>query len=76
MVALPGQEQPCGVATAGHAQASTRLVEVAVDGVLRDAQPAGDFLRMKMVSDQPEAFPLARGQPIYRRRVVSLPHNR
>lgn len=76
MAAFPVAQQAGGVAAAGHAEAPARLVQVAIDGVLGDAQPPGDLLGMEMLRDQTEAFPLARGQPSYRQRVVLLPHER
>jgi len=76
MAVLPVAQQAGGVAAAGHAEASARLVQVAIDGMLRDVQPPGDLLGMEMFRDQTEAFPLTRGQPSYRQRVVLIPHKR
>ena len=76
MIGFPGQQQTGGVAAAGHAEAAAGFVEVAVDRMLRDAQTAGDLLGMEMLGDQAKAFPLTRSQPFYRRRVVTLPHER
>jgi hypothetical protein len=76
MAAFPVAQQAGGVAAAGHAEASARLVQVAVDGMLRDVQPPGDLLGMEVFRNQTEAFPLTRGEPFYRQRVVLLPHER
>lgn len=76
MAAFPVAQQAGGVAAAGHAEASARLVQVAVDGVLGDAQSPGDLLGMEMLRDQTEALPLTRSQPSYRQRVVLIPHER
>lgn len=75
MFGFPGDQQTGGVPSAGDAQTAARLVEVAVDRVLGDPQPPGDFLGMQMVGDQPEAFPLARGQPADRQWILYVPHN-
>lgn len=76
MIGLPGQQQPGGVASAGHPQAASGLVEVAVDRVLGDGKTPRDLLGMQVFSDQTQALPLARREPFYRRRVVTLPHER
>ena len=73
---LPGQQQAGGVTAAGHAQPAAGLVEVAVNRVLGDAQTPRDLLGMQVFSDQTEAFPLTRGEPLYRHRVVTVPHKR
>jgi hypothetical protein len=76
MAAFPVAQQAGGVPAAGHAEAAARFVQVAIDGVLGDAQPPGDLLGMEVFGDQTEAFPLTRGEPFYRQRVVLLPHER
>jgi len=76
MAAFPVAQQAGGVSSAGHAETPARFVQVTIDGVLGDAQPSGDLLGMEMFRDQTEAFPLTRGQPSYRQRVVWLPHER
>ncbi len=48
---------------------------MAVDGMLGNAQAAGDFLGVQVFRDQPEAFPLTRSEPIHSGRIVLLPHN-
>jgi hypothetical protein len=76
VAAFPVSQKAGGIAAAGHAETSARLVQVAVNGVLGDAQSPGDLLGMEMFCDQPEAFPLARGKPFYRQRVVFFAHER
>lgn len=76
MIDLPGQQQAGGVAAAGDAQATAGLVEMTVDGVLGNAQAARDLLGVQVFGDQAEAFPLARSEPFYRHRVVTVPHKR
>lgn len=74
MTVLPGAQKAGGVAATGHPQPTPGLIEVAVDGMLGDAEAAGDFLGVQVIGDQPEALALARCQPFYRRRVVVIPH--
>lgn len=76
MIDLPRAQQPGRVTAAGDAQPSPGLVEVAVDGVLRNPQAAGDLLGVQVLGDQPETLPLTRGQALDRQWVVLLPHNR
>ncbi|HRD28811.1 MAG TPA: hypothetical protein PLO65_10975 [Caulobacter sp.] len=76
MIDLPGPQQPGRVAAAGDAEPPPGLVEVAIDGMLRNPQAAGDFLGVQVLGDQPETLPLARGQALDRRWVVLLPHDR
>ena len=47
-----------------------------VDGVLGDAETPRDLLGREMLIDQPQAFPLARGQKIERpfRAAFGFPH--
>jgi hypothetical protein len=49
---------------------------MAVDGVLGDAQPARDLLGLQMLGDQPQAFTLARRQPLDRTLIAEIPHRR
>jgi hypothetical protein len=73
---FPGQEQQGGVATTGHAQAAAGLVDVAIDGMLRDPQPAGDFLGMQMFGDEAQTVALTGRQPFNRVRILMSPHRR
>ena len=76
MIDLPGEQQTGGVAAAGDAQTPARLVEVAIDRVLGNAEPARDLIGMEMLGDQTQALALARREPFYRHRVVTLLHER
>jgi len=53
-----------------QAEALARLVQVGVHGVLGNLQFAGDLLGREMPIDQPQAFPLTRGQLFDGRRVM------
>lgn len=76
MIDFPGQQKAGGVTAAGDAQSAAGLVEVTVDRVLGDAETARNLFGMQVVSDQTEAFPLPRGEPLYRHRVVTVTHER
>ncbi len=65
--AVVGGDQAGGVVPRIDAQALARLIEVCVDSVLGNAEAAGDFLRAEVLIDQPETFPLSRGQQNGRR---------
>ncbi len=73
---LPGEQQAGGVAAAGDPEPPPGLVQMSVDGVLGDPQAARDLLGVEVFGDQPETLPLTRCQPLYRHRVVTLPHKR
>jgi hypothetical protein len=55
-------DQARGFVAAVHAQASAGAIDVSIDGVFRDAEPAGDFFRAEMPVHKLEAFPLARAE--------------
>lgn len=76
MADFPGHQKPRGIAAAADAEAAAGFVQMAVDRVLGDAQAAGDLLGMKVPGDQAKALPFTRGQSLYRRRVVLIPHKR
>jgi hypothetical protein len=73
-----GRQQARGLVAVLHAQAMARLVEVRVDGVLGDAEPAADLLGAQVVMDQPQALPLSRGEQLDRLagRLLGLAHRR
>src|SRR3990167_5993000 len=76
MIDLPGQQQAGGVAATGDAQATAGLVEMAVNRVLGNAETTRDLLGVQVFGDQAEALSLARSEPFYRHRVVTVPHKR
>lgn len=51
-----------GVVAVGRAQALACLVQMPVDGVLGEAQFAGDLLGAHMAIDEPKAFALTLGE--------------
>jgi hypothetical protein len=53
-----------GVVAVGRAQATAGLVQVPVDGVLGEAQLAGDLLGAHVAIDQPQAFALTLGEAV------------
>jgi len=64
--AIMGGDQAGGVIARANAQTLARLVEVGVDGVLGDAEAAGDLFGTEVLIDQAQAFALARSQHIER----------
>lgn len=50
----------------GHAQFPPRTVAIGVDRRLRHAQSPGDLLGAQVTVDQPQAFPLPRGEQLDR----------
>ena len=59
-MAAVGRQEPRGVKSVLHPEAMARLVEVAVDRVLGDAEATPDLLGAQMIMDQPQALALAR----------------
>jgi hypothetical protein len=59
-------QQPRGLVAVRHAELAAGPVAVGVDGRLRHAQLAGDFLRAQVLIDQPQAFALARREQLDR----------
>jgi hypothetical protein len=57
------RQQPCGLASGGHAQPFAGLADAHVDAGRRYAQLLGDLLGRKTAGDQRQAFALARRQP-------------
>lgn len=65
-----GAQQAGGLAPGGHAQALAGLGHAHVDAGRRDAEPLGDFLGGKALTDQGQARAFARrqaGDPLARR---------
>jgi hypothetical protein len=59
-----GDEQHQGRFAPGRgAQPAARLVQVGVDGVLRDVEAARDLFGAQVLGDQSQAFAFARRQP-------------
>lgn len=75
MAVLVGHQQQGGVAPGLNAQPSPRLVEVAVDGVLRNAEAAADLFRLEMLGDQTQALTLPWREFFDRGKIVKRPHN-
>jgi hypothetical protein len=73
---FPGQEQAGGVASAGDAQLAAGFVQMAVDGVLGNAEAARDLLGMEMIGHEAQTLPLPRREPFNRVWIVALPHKR
>ena len=63
--ALEGGHAPRRVVAVLGAQALARLVQMGIDGVLGDAEAAADLLGAQVLVDQPEAFPLTRGEQVH-----------
>lgn len=57
-----GGEQAGGLVAVVHAQPLARLVDVGVDRVLGDAEPAADLLGAEVLLDESKALPLTRRQ--------------
>ncbi len=53
-----------GVVSRIDSQALASLIEMSVDRMFGDAEPPADLFGAEMLIDQPETFPLARGQCI------------
>jgi hypothetical protein len=58
----PIEDPARGVVAVGGAQALAGLVEMPVDGVLGEAQLAGDLLGTHVAIDQQKAFALTLGE--------------
>lgn len=76
MAGFPGDEQQRGVAAGGDAEPPPGFVQMAVDGVLGNAEPARDLLGMEMLGDEAKTIALPRREPFNRVRIVVLPHDR
>jgi hypothetical protein len=72
-----GGQQPRRLVAIVDAQALAGLVQMGVDRVLGDAEPAADLLGAQMVLDQAQALALARGQQLdgLAGRLLGLAHN-
>jgi len=60
----PVEDPARGVVAVGRAQATARLVQMPVDGVLGEAQLAGDLLGAHVAIDEPKAFALTLGEAV------------
>jgi hypothetical protein len=60
----PVEDPARGVVAVGRAQAPARLVQMPVDGVLGEAQLAGDLLGAHMAIDEAKAFALTLGEAV------------
>ena len=59
-------DETSGVVSCLHPQALARLIEMGIDGVLRDSEAPGDLLGAEVLINQPQTFALTRGQYIER----------
>jgi hypothetical protein len=53
-----------GVVAVGRSQPAARLVQMPIDGVLREAQLAGDLLGAHMAIDESKTLPLTLGEAV------------
>lgn len=60
----PGKDAARGVIAIGRAEASTGLVQMPVDGVLGEAELAGDFLGAHVAIDESETLALTLGETL------------
>ncbi|MDR6624163.1 hypothetical protein J2728_000458 [Caulobacter segnis] len=75
------EHPPGGVIAIGRAEATPSLVEMPVDGVLGEAQFAGDFLGAHVPIDQAQALTLTLGETVetldlVRHRGIALVHGK